>query len=80
MQSLPSAIPRVAAISGETFAPGQVPAQARLGALAELDLQRPHRADCTRSLSRDSSKRPWSSRTPKYACPIWKTRSPPLRW
>ena len=43
MQSSPSGMPRVAAISGGHLGRRQQPAEARLGALAELDLQRPHR-------------------------------------
>jgi hypothetical protein len=38
MQSTPTGTPRAAAISGVTFGPGQHAAVARLGALAELEL------------------------------------------
>ncbi len=37
-------------------------------------------ADWTRSTRRARSKRPRSSRQPKYDVPIWKTMSPPWRW
>ena len=37
-------------------------------------------APATRSVSRARSKAPDASRQPKYDVPIWKTRSPPLRW
>ncbi len=37
-------------------------------------------AFATCSLRRSRLKRPWSSRQPKYAVPIWKISSPPRRW
>ena len=64
-QSTPCGTPRVAAISAETFAAGQHPAEPGLGPLAELDLQRTHRCRGHRVLERARSNRPCSSRQPK---------------
>ena len=58
-QSRPTGTPRIAAISGVTFARRQQAAEARLRALGELDLDRAHRRAARRvSRSRSRPKRP----------------------
>ena len=79
-QSTPGLIPRISAISSLTFAPGSMPPRPGLAPWESLISMARIGADSTRSLSLPSSKRPSSSRQPKYDVPIWKTRSPPLRW
>ena len=60
---------------------GQQPAEAGLGALGELDLDRPHRRGVDDLLEPARARScPCSSRQPKYAVPICSTMSPPWRW
>ena len=73
-------MPRISAISWLTLAPGSIPPSPGLAPCDSLISIALTGADATRSLSRARSKRPCSSRQPKYDVPIWKTRSPPLRW
>ncbi len=80
MQSTPGRMPRIRAISSVTLAPGSRPPRPGFAPWLILISSARTGADATRSLSRSMSKRPSSSRHPKYAVPIWKTRSPPLRW
>ena len=70
----------MAAISAVTLAPGSSPP--RLGLAPWLSLTSIARtgAPATTSLSRSRLNRPSASRQPKYAVPIWKISSPPMRW
>ena len=79
-QSTPGSMPRISAISSLTLAPGSIPPRPGLAPWDSLISIARTGADATRSLSRARSKWPCSSRQPKYDVPIWKTRSPPLRW
>ncbi len=79
-QSTPALMPRISAISSLTLAPGSIPPRPGFAPCDSLISRARTGALATRSLSRDSSKWPSSSRQPKYAVPIWKTMSPPLRW
>ena len=80
MQSTPSRTPRVSAISADTFAAGSTPPRPGLAPWLSLISSARTGAPATRSLSRCRSKRPCSSRQPKYAVPIWNTSSAPWRW
>ena len=79
-QSWPAGIPRISAISLLTLAPGSIPPSPGLAPCDSLISIAFTGADWTRSTRRARSKTPFSSRQPKYAVPIWKTTSPPLRW
>jgi hypothetical protein len=62
---LPQGMSRILAISGVIFAAGKHAAEARLGALAELDLDGPHRARSHRLEEALHGEAPFSSRQPK---------------
>ena len=76
-QSTPTGMPRVSAISGLTFAAGSIPPSPGLAPCESLISIAFTGAPATTSLSRARSKRPCSSRQPKYDVPIWKMTSPP---
>ena len=78
-QSWPIGMPRVAAISGEIFAAGSRPPRPGFAPWDSLTSIARTGADATTSLSSPRSKRPPSSRQPKYAVPICRTSSPPWR-
>ena len=79
-QSTPGSMPRISAISWVTLAPGSMPPRPGLAPCDSLISIAFTGAPAHRSLRRASSNSPRSSRHPKYDVPIWKTRSPPLRW
>ena len=79
-QSWPGGMPRISAISRLTLAAGSMPPSPGFAPCESLTSMARTGADATTSLSRARSKRPCSSRQPKYDVPIWKISSPPLRW
>ena len=80
-QSSPAGMPRISAISGADLrAPGSMPPSPGLAPWDSLISIARTGADATRSLSRARSKRPSRVAAAEVAVPIWKTRSPPLRW
>ena len=79
-QSTPSGTPRVSAISRTPSAAGSTPPSPGLAPWLSLISSARTGAPATSSFSRGRLNRPSSSRQPKYAVPIWKIRSAPLRW
>ncbi len=80
-QSTPGSMPRISAISSVTFAPGSMPPRPGFAPCDSLISIALTGAPAHRSVSsRQVEVAPCSSRHPKYDVPIWKTRSPPLRW
>ena len=73
-------MPRISAISSVTFAPGSMPPRPGFAPCDSLISIALTGAPAHSSVSFSSEKSPCSSRHPKYDVPIWKTRSPPLRW
>ena len=80
LQSTPTGIPRIAAISGVTFSPGSIPPRPGFAPWESLISIARTGAPSIVASSRSSENRPASSRQPKYAVPTWKVSAPPLRW
>ncbi len=79
-QSSPTGIPRIPAISGVTLAPGSSPPSPGFAPCESLISIALTGAPATTSMSLSRLKVPSSLRQPKYDVPIWRMRSPPLRW
>ena len=76
-ESCPSGMPRMRAISSVTLPAGSTPPLPGLAPCESL-ISKARTVSCaatSRSFSGD--RRPWSSRTPYLAVPIWKMRSQP---
>jgi hypothetical protein len=77
MESWPAGMPRIAAISGVTLAPGRIPPLPGLAPCDSLISNIFTWGSAAMALSRAGERSPVSSRTPYLAVPIWKTMSAP---